>query len=87
MGWITNGANLPYYYWLWDEKAEKFIYAFCLCNAMADAASRQLVTNIRENAACYRLDYYRYSETGELRHIRRVVHNLEDNTLSELGPV
>ena len=32
-GWITTGANLPYYYWMWDPAEEGFDYGFCLSNA------------------------------------------------------
>ena len=32
LAWNTTGANLPRYYWLWNEKNQRFEYAFCLSN-------------------------------------------------------
>lgn len=69
-GWVTNGANIPCYYWLWDKEAEQFSYAFCLCNAEIDEESGQIISRMRDGAIGYSTDYYVYEENGELQKIR-----------------
>lgn len=74
-GWVTTGANIPYYYWLWDEEAQQFTYAFCICNAEMDEAKKLIVSHMRESAVCYSTYYYAYDEDGKLQNIG---YELED---------
>lgn len=69
-GWVTTGANIPCYYWLWDEEAQQFTYAFCICNAEIDEAQKQIISHMRDSASCYSTDYYAYDEDGKLQRIR-----------------
>lgn len=66
VGWVTAGANVPYYYWLWNVAAQRFEYAFCLCNASADNDAKQIVTYERVGAGCYVTDRYKYAADGSL---------------------
>ena len=72
LAWNTTGADLPRYYWLWNEKNQRFEYAFCLSNLEMDTENRQLITNTRENAATYVTEYYEYTADGSIRLTRRV---------------
>ena len=72
LAWNTTGANLPRYYWLWNEENQRFEYAFCLSNLEVDAENRQLVTSTRENAVTYVTEYYEYAADGSIRLTRRV---------------
>ncbi len=74
-GWVTTGANIPCYYWLWDEEAQQFTYAFCICNAEIDEAQKQIISHMRDTASCYSTDYYAYDEDGKLQ---RVGYEYED---------
>ena len=69
-GWVTNGANVPCYYWLWDKETEQFSYAFCLCNAETDKEHRQIICHMRDGANGYDTEYYAYDEKGKLQRIR-----------------
>lgn len=90
MAWVTAGANLPYYYWLWDSEAEQFIYAFCLCNLVVDEENHQLVSETREGGGEYAANYYQYDENGQLQNVRRVVQRYDAETgetvTEEYGP-
>lgn len=72
LAWNTTGANLPRYYWLWNEEKQQFEYAFCLSNLEVDTENRQLVTSTRENAVTCLTEYYEYAEDGTIRLTRRV---------------
>lgn len=74
MGWITAGANLPFYYWLWNADAQCFEYSFYLCNAEVDAADQQIVSMTRVGAGCYYTEYYKYNDAGALEQVKRVVN-------------
>ena len=65
-GWVTAGANVPYYYWLWDDATERFQYAFCMSNAEIDEERQQLVSRTREGAGVYTTTYYAWGDSGEL---------------------
>ncbi|MDE5801479.1 MAG: hypothetical protein K2I22_01005 [Lachnospiraceae bacterium] len=73
-GWVAN-ANVPCYYWLWDEEAGQFTYAFCICNAEIDEAQKQIISHMRESAVCHSTYYYAYDEDGKLQNIG---YELED---------
>ncbi len=77
MGWSTTGANLPYYYWLWD--GEKFVYAFNLPKVEVDHENQQLLSHTRESAAEYITNYYKYDENGKLLNVKRVVEKYDEN--------
>lgn len=74
-GWVTNGANIPCYYWLWNEEAQQFTYAFCICNAEIDEAQKLIVSHMRDSAVCYSTHYYAYDEDGKLQ---KIGYELED---------
>lgn len=83
-GWITAGANVPYYYWLWNANTQRFSYAFCLCNAEVDTANKQIVTSLRESAGCTETDVYAYDENGALKlQTRRIETENENTAVSE----
>ncbi|MGF7145617.1 hypothetical protein HNQ56_004060 [Anaerotaenia torta] len=71
MSWITNN-NLPYYYWLWNEEQEQFVYSFCLTGAELDEENHQLLSKSRDGAQ-YLTEYYQYDESGSLQAVKRVV--------------
>lgn len=73
-GWVAN-ANVPCYYWLWDEEAGQFTYAFCICNAEIDEAQKQIISHMRDSAVCHSTYYYAYDEDGKLQNIG---YELED---------
>lgn len=73
MAWVTSGANIPAYYWLWDPDSGQFRYAFCLSNAEADAARRQLVCHTRVGWGEYHTEYYGYDGDGQLQLQARTV--------------
>lgn len=78
MGWITTGANIPHYYWTWNDADNCFNYAFCMCNVVVDDENRQLVSGIRVNAAEYDTKYYIYDDNGGLVLVKQVIENYAD---------
>ncbi len=76
MGWVTNGANLPYWFWLWDEEAGQFRYCCQLCNPEPDPASGLVACALRDGQEHY-TEYYRVTKEGaEL--VRRVSEDQPD---------
>jgi len=73
LGWLTAGANEPYYYWLWNGEAGRFEYAFCLCNAVPDEAAGQIVSATRVGADCSVTDRYEYAADGGLLLAKREI--------------
>ena len=73
VGWITSGANIPYYYWLWEEDQGQFTYSFYLCNAVVDEENKQLISTMRNGAAEYDTNYYQYDTDGRLQIVKRIV--------------
>lgn len=76
--WTTAGANIPAYYWLWNEKEQQFVYAFCLDNAEADPKTKQIVTGTREGANVYHTDYYEFDKSGQLIHVKRIIETYDE---------
>lgn len=73
--WITTGANIPYYYWVWNDSRQKFEYSFCLCNLEVDNKNKQLISKTRSNANSYITLFYKYDKNGKLYETN---HILED---------
>ena len=63
-GWVTNNT-IPYYYWLWDTEAERFVYAFRLQGPTIDPQNKTLSAEYRESAALAWRDVYEW-QNGEL---------------------
>jgi len=86
IGWMTNGANIPYYYWLWNKDKQQFEYAFSLSNAEVDSQNKQLITRTRDGAAQYDINYYKYDENGKLQNVKRIVKIREKDgkTITEI---
>lgn len=80
MGWITTGANIPYYYWLWDAETEEFRYAFCLANPELDQETEQIVCWTRDGAAASETCYFEYDEDGNLQMVREVYYHYDWET-------
>ena len=76
--WTTAGANIPAYYWLWNEKEQRFVYAFVLDNAEADPKTKQIVTGTREGANVYYTDYYEFDKSGQLIHVKRIIETYDE---------
>lgn len=73
IGWITTGANIPYYYWLWNEDKQQFEYAFTMCNAEVDMENQQLISCTQGGSIENYTDYYQYDENGLLQNTKRIV--------------
>lgn len=69
-GWMTAGANLPRYYWVWDDAAQQFVYSFCLSNVEVDKVNQLLITEERESAAVTVTTVYQW-QNGALCPISR----------------
>lgn len=80
MGWITTGANIPYYYWLWDAETEEFRYAFCLVNPEPDPETEQIVCWARDGAAASETYYFEYDEDGNLQMVMEVYYHYDWET-------
>lgn len=79
--WVTTGANIPYYYWLWDEEEQQFTYAFCICApSLIDTEKEQIVVKIRDGS-CRITDYYAYDENGELQLVGYIRDDYNDAVL------
>ena len=79
VGWLPAGANTPYYYWLWNEEKQCFQYAFCLCNIEVDLENKQLISNTRDSANCYIIDYYKYDDNNQLQNIKQIVETIQED--------
>ena len=79
MGWVTAGANIPYYYWLWNADQQRFDYAFCLSNAEADAQTRQIISGTRNGADSYYTNYYEYGADGKLQNVKQVIETTDES--------
>lgn len=79
IGWITAGANIPYYYWLWNAEQQRFEYAFCLPNAETDAQARQIISGTRNGADSYYTNYYEYGADAKLQNVKRVIETTDEN--------
>ncbi|WP_324824203.1 XAC2610-related protein [Sinanaerobacter sp. ZZT-01] len=86
IGWTTSGANIPYYYWLWNKEKQQFEYAFSLSNAEVDSQNKQLITRTRDGATQYDINYYKYDENGKLQNVKRIVKIREEDgkTITEI---
>ena len=76
-GWITTGANLPYYYWIWNTEKQYFEYAFCLCNLEIDNNIKQLICKNRDSANSYTTDYYKFDEQGKLYKTKSITEETD----------
>ncbi len=73
MGWTTTGANVPYYYWIWNKEKKQFEYAFSLSNVEVDSKNKQLISRTRSSAVQYEVNYYEYDADGKLLNVKRIV--------------
>ncbi|MDD3347501.1 hypothetical protein [Oscillibacter sp.] len=64
--WTPAGANIPRYYWLWDESAACFRYGFCLPNAVPDQETEQIVCSTTWSRGFF-TEYYAYDPQGALQ--------------------
>lgn len=71
-GWPANNT-IPYYYWIWDDEAKEYRYAFVLQEAEAHPETGELTAEYKSGSAGSQwiVEYYRPSENGEL-HLLRV---------------
>lgn len=61
--WIPAGPNTPYLYWLWDPKSASFISNTSLeeiTSPVFDAKNQTIQSNVRESAASYSDNTYKY---------------------------
>lgn len=80
--WVTTGANIPYYYWLWNEDKQQFTYAFCICDpSFIDTEKEQIVVGIRESCCSWSTNYYAYDENGELKLVGYIYDDYSDDVL------
>lgn len=77
VGWITAGANIPSYYWLWDAEDEQFQYAFCLCNLEVDEENHQLISRTSGGIILEQTGYYEYDTDGNLQEVKQVVTEVD----------
>ena len=83
--WITTGANIPYYYWLWDEDSGQFCYSFCLSNARPDPDTCQIICDTRDGYGCYSTTFYRFTSFGVLEPVMWIEDRFSDD--ENLGSV
>lgn len=80
--WITTGANIPYYYWLWDKEEQQFTYAFCICEpTLIDTEKEQIEVDLRDGACGRCTEYYAYDENGELQLVGYIYDDYSDDVL------
>lgn len=70
-GWPANNT-IPYYYWIWDEEAEQYRYAFVLQEAEAHPETGELTAEYKSGSAGSQwiVESYRPDENGELYLVR-----------------
>jgi|GEM_PF-7034958 len=64
-GWLPNNTA-PHYYWIWDEQAGQFRYAFTLQGVTLLPEAKELRAEYRDGAAHYYYDYYTIAADGTL---------------------
>lgn len=63
MQFLPAGPNIPYYYWLWDVKAGRFVQNKALeqiTSPWFDPATKQIYSTQRGSATSYRSETYEY---------------------------
>lgn len=82
-GWVTAGANIPYYCMLWNPDSQSFEYSAVLCNVEADAEEQWISSWERVGGGQYVTAYYRYDEANRLHLVRYVEENLSPEAVFE----
>lgn len=70
-GWPANNT-VPYYYWIWDEEAEQYRYAFVLQEAEAHPETGELTAEYKSGSAGSQwiVEFYKPDENGDLHLVR-----------------
>lgn len=82
-GWVTAGANVPYYCMLWNRSNQEFEYSATLCNVDTDAEERWISSWSRVGWDQYYTAYYRYDEDNRLHLVRYVEENFSEDEVFE----
>jgi hypothetical protein len=62
MKYLPGGANVPYFFWLYDKETDKFVEAKefeVVLSPQVDAQNKELISRQRVSAAEYVTEYYR----------------------------
>ncbi len=82
-GWICNNT-IPYYYWLWDEEAGEYRYAFTLQGAEVHPDTRELTSeyNSGDAGSQWITRYYKPDADGALvfDHLERLIYNFQPDS-------
>lgn len=70
-GWPANNT-IPYYYWIWDEEAGQYHYAFVLQEAEAHPETGELTAEYKSGSAGSQwiVEFYKPDENGDLYLVR-----------------
>lgn len=65
-GWTTNNT-IPYFYWLWEPDAQRYVYTFRLQGPTIDAETKTLRASYRESAEISWEDVYEWQDGKPVR--------------------
>lgn len=90
---LPAAPNIPYYYWLWDKKAAKYVRSTELEEITSpefDSASKTIKSSSRDNAFTYYERIYKYIDgiptlTREIKKVADSSKNVWNITIRELN--
>jgi hypothetical protein len=86
MKFLPGGANVPYYFWLYDKESKKFVEAKgfeVVLSPQVDSQNKELVSRQRVSAAEYVTEYFR-PEGATPKLVRREERKFSPDGSSEL---
>lgn len=86
MKYLPGGANVPYFFWIYDKETDRFVEAKefeVVLSPQVDAQNKELISRQRVSAAEYVTEYYK-SQGWVPRLVRREERTFQPDGSSEL---